>query len=280
MSKTTQPLLHHAEELGQSREYSIKEAQGIVMAAIFCGAWGAVAAVVLAVGYWLYGRSGLTTVLGIGVLAVGAGLIVGGIVLRKGIYEQLDGLRTWREVKTYQPVQPQSEPVAAHPPILVNPPGRREPYLLTEPEMPGRETLRLTPPVIAEILQGVIERYDGSWSRRKLTRLRIAGGQKVSRSVYEQLTAWLHRSGVLEQTAQGGFRLLAQDLDDLHQIFPGLPVSETGQVGGEPGSWASDSFDETQPDREVITLAERRRREWLECNCDTRTYLERGGDGS
>jgi len=134
---------------------------------------------------------------------------------------------------------------------------------LGEPDLPGRETLQLTGPIVAEILEGVVERFGGKWSRRKLTRLTVAGGQKVSRTVYEQLTALLHQAGVLQQTPQGGFELLAEDLDGLRNVFPDLPIP--GRAGGQPGDRAGTGQNEAGPvGRVVDTLAERRKLAYLQ----------------
>jgi len=273
-----QPILHHAEEekYGQSRAYEQSEAVGLFVLAVLAGLWAGLTVLAVGAGYRLYVTRGFW--LTFFVLSVPAGVLLGGsLVLIKGVSEQLDGLRSYetRKAQTYAP--PQSEPLQLpHPPIKVFPPGKREPYLLTEPDAPGRETLRLTPPVIAEIVQGVVERYDGKWSRRKLTRLTVAGGQKVSRSVYETLTAWFCKSGVLEQTPQGGFELVTTDLGELRDVFPGLPIA--GRVGGEPGDRAGEGFRETQPTGGAVSnLAERRRQRYLECNCSVENYLRRKG---
>lgn len=258
-----QAILHHAEELGQSRAYTKEEAAALLRLALITGFWAGGVAMIAGAAYLLYEKWGFWTAFYI--LSLPAGVLIGsGFVLIKGAHEQLDGLRSWREATTYVPPQPEPAELP-HPPIKVFPPGKKEPYLLTEPETPGRETLRLTPPIIAEIVQGVVERYDGKWSRRKLTRLTVAGGQKVSRSIYETLTNWFDRAGVLERTPQGGFELVTKDLGELRDVFPGLPIA--GQVGGEPGDWAGDGFQDAQPTDgvgRINNLAERRRQRYLE----------------
>jgi hypothetical protein len=272
----TQPIQHHAEELGQSRAYAKTEAVGIFVAACLAGLWAGLAVLAIGVGYWLYTERGFWPAFFI--LALPAGVLAGGgVVLIKGLHEQIDGLRAWREVTTYYPPQPEVAQLP-HPPIKVFPPGKKEPYLLTEPETPGRETLRLTPPVIAEIVQGVVEKYDGKWSRRKLTRLTVAGGQKVSRSLYETLTNWFDRAGVLERTPQGGFELVTKDLGELRDVFPGLSIG--GQVGGQPGDRAGDGAQDILPTGGAVgNLAEQRRQQFLECGCDVKDYLRRRDDG-
>jgi len=276
----TQPILHHAEEYGQSRQYAKQEAVGLFVLAVLAGLWAGLSVLIVGAAYFLYTERGFWTAFF--VLAVPVGVLAGGgLVVVKGIREQLDGLRTWREATTYQPVQPQPEPEPAHPPILVRPYGG-EPYALIEgagrPALPDRnEALQITPPVVAEVLRASIEEYGGEWSRRKLMALRIQG-QKVTRGMYEELTAWLSRAGLLQQTRQGGFVLPpdVQEFDDLRTYFPNLSNWD-GRDGSREG-WERGGDDETQPAGEVITLAERRRAQWLECGCDVVAYLERRDD--
>lgn len=276
MSSKTEAVLHHAEEYGQSRQYTKQEAVALFVLAVLAGLWAGLSVMVVGAAYFLYTERGFWTAFF--ALAGPVGVLAGGgVVLVKGIREQLDGLRTWREATTYQPVQPQPEPEPAHPPILVKPYGG-EPYALIEgtgrPALPGRdEALQITPPVVAEVLRASIEEYGGEWSRRKLMALRIQG-QKVSRGMYEELTAWLSKAGLLQQTRQGGFVLPpdVQEFDDLRTYFPNLSNWD-GRDGSRAGRERGED-NETQPAGEVTTLAERRRAQWLECGCDIVAYLE------
>lgn len=280
-SKTQQPILHHAEEFGQSRAYDKTEAVGLFVLAVLTGLWVGLSVMVVGAAYLLYTERGFWTAFF--VLAGPAGVLAGGgAVLAKGIHEQLDGLRTWREATSYAPPQPQPQSEPVHPPILVKP-YKGEPYALIEgagrPALPGREeALRITPTVVIEVLRASIEEYGGEWSRRKLMALRIQG-QKVSRGVYEELTAWLARAGVLQQTRQGGFVLPpdVQDFDDLQTYFPNLSSWE-GRDGNREGRERGGDGDTQPASGEVTTLAERRQREWLECGCDVVAYLERRGN--
>lgn len=272
----TQAVLHHAEEYGQSRPYEKNEAVALFVLAVLVGLWAGLSVMVVGAAYFLYTERGFWTAFFI--LAVPVGVLAGaGFVIVKGVHEQLDGLRSWRQATTYQPTQPQPEPEAAHPPILVKP-YKGEPYALIEgagrPALPGRnEALRITPMVVAEVLKASIEQYGGEWSRRKLMALRIQG-QKVSRGMYEELTAWLSKTGVLQQTRQGGFVLPpdVQEFDDLQTYFPNLGDWE-GRDGSREG-WERGGDGNTQPSSGGMNTGERLRQQFIELGCDVEAYLE------
>jgi hypothetical protein len=264
--------LHRAEEHGQSRELKTSEIKATtLMAGIESAALATAAGIAVVTVQGVQGHD----------LSVWTALATSGVVgglsfyfhISKNFGELRDGLRVWRSVETFAPQsEPQSQSI--HPPILVKP-YKGEPYMLGQserPALPGREPLQLTPPIVAELLQGVVEEYGGDWSRRKLTRLRVAG-HKVSRGIYEELTGWLHKAGVLLQTPQGGYALPpdVQTFEDLRAYFPGLPIP--GRAGGQVGGRERGASQLTQPDSRAMSLVEKRRRRWLECGCDVERYL-------
>lgn len=269
-----QTLIHKAEEYGQSRAYTADEVKAVERAMVIAGVYGAGVAVAIAGGVLLYEKVGLGWTLAI--MLPPAGFLIGaGSVLIKGINEQLDGLRTFRSIETYTPPIPELQPEPPHPPVLVRPYGG-ESYVLDNPDrpaLPGREeAMAITPNFVASVLQAVIEEYGGEWSRRKLTALRI-GGRKVTRGTWRELTNWLHQAGILLQQPQGGYTLPpdVSEFEDLRLYFPNLPG--LGGLGGQPGGLDTGAAQVAHPqDGEVLTLAERRRRLWLECNCDVNLY--------
>ena len=269
-------VLHHAEELGQARAYTTEEAQALFRLATIIGLWVGTSALLLGLGYWMYDRWDFWTAFYVLSLPLGV-LIGGGLVLAKGVHEQLDGLRSWREATTYAPPQPEPPTEPPHPPILVRP-YQGQPYTIGNPQLPGREeALQLTPPVVAEILKASLEQYGGEWSRRKLMALKIQG-QGVSRGLYEELTGWLTKTGFLQQTRQGGFTLPpdVREFDDLRAYFPSLPgLGGLGGMGGNREGWERGVSQVSQSaGGEVSSLAERRRQKWLELGCDVTAYLE------
>lgn len=278
MEKKTGSILHWAEERGQSRELKAEEVGATAkMSLIETGALALLAFTCVLVFQAVVSRDvDLDTAFTAFLTALAIAALAFYINVTRNFSQMRESQSSYRQVETYAPPQP--EPMnLPHPPIAVYPPGKKEPYLLTEAETPGREPLHLTPGTIAEILQLAIERNKGTWSRRTLTALRLATGEKLSRGIYEQLTPWLFRAGVLKQEPQGGYRILAEDLEELRQIFPNLPIPETGQAGGEPGDWAGIGFSDAQPaDRGVGTLAERHRLARMnELEHSVRSYLER-----
>jgi hypothetical protein len=269
-----QPILHHAEELGQARQLTSDEVWAWVrLSACVFGA-ACVLSLVIVNNIRLFAdmpltwRSLLFDPLSLGALAASLAF------LGNFVPFLVNSLRSERWVETYAPPQVEPQAETSHPPILVRP-YKGDPYTVGQPEapaLPGREPLQLTPPVVAEILQAVVEQYGGEWSRRKLTRLRV-DGQKVSRSVYEELTRWLHSAGVLLQTPQGGYNLPPdiEQFDDLRVYFPSLPTP--GRAGRQPGDRANGGYSLPSPaGGEVGSLAERRRQRWLECDCNVEAY--------
>jgi len=196
-----------------------------------------------------------------------AGLVAGsGAVLVIGGKEVIDGLRSWREAKTFAPGPglPQPGAETSHPPILIRAGDRTgyldqadEPLALPSPE---RARLELTPKTVSVILREIVERHGGQWSRARIMGVRV-DGQSVPRRLYEQLTTTLLNAGILGERSQGGyeFSVDVKTLDDLAPFFPGLP-GLTGPAGGPVGG----------PERgghlgdRAIGGAERARRRWLE----------------
>lgn len=272
---TKQAILHKAEEFGQSRPYTADEVKAVERAMIVAGIYGAIVAVAIAGAVLLYCEVGLGWTLVI--MASPAGFLVGaGLVLAKGMSEQLDGLRSFRSIESYAPLQPEPQPEPPHPPILVRPYGG-ESYVLGNPEtpsLPGREeAAAITPYFVAGVLQAVLEEYGGEWSRRKLTALRIRG-RKVTRGTWRELTNWLHQAGVLLQQPQGGYALPpdVSEFEDLRTYFPNLPG--LGGLGGQLGGLDIGGSQAAHPQSgKVETLAGKRRRRWIKCNCDTDLYL-------
>jgi hypothetical protein len=272
---TTQPILHQAEELGQSRAYTTAEVKALAMVVLLCAGWGAITTVLVAVGYWLYQKMGWGILFPMA-LPVGF-VIAGGIVLIKGVHEQLDGLRSWRKATSYVPIIPQPQGEAAHPPILVKPYGG-SPYTLgpngaTALLPDGRKGLELSPPTVSTILREIVTHHDGLWSRDRLMSIRV-NGERVTRSLYEELTSALTRAGLLQQRPQGGY-CLPQDIqtfDDLRRYLPGIDSRTAGGTAGGQ-EWGGESG--IPPSDRGMSLAERRAQMWKECDCDVVSYLER-----
>lgn len=269
------PVLHHAEELGQARAYDKQEAVSLFVLAILAGLWTGLTLLAIGVGYHLYTTRGFWTTFF--VLAVPSGVLLGGgVVLVKGIHEQIDGLRSWREATTYAPPLPEEPEPAWRPPIPVTQFGRPTGYLAMDdrPALPSPEEARLlTPPIVAEILRASIEEYKGQWSRRKLMRLRVLG-QKVTRGMYEELTSALHGAGILQQTRTGGYELPfdVECFEDLGRYLPSLPgVGDPNTLQSQPSQVSS------RPSRSY-NLAERHRLARLaDLDHSVRCYLEKKG---
>lgn len=275
-------LLHHAEELGQARALTSEEVTAWLKLAAIMGVWGAAVGLLAFNGVWLWKGHDLSLwTLALG--AAGGWVVVSGVILAKGIGQLIYGLRSWRQAQTFAPSSTQPEGEPPHPPILVRP-YKGEPYTIGQPErplLPGRsQALEITPTVVAEVLKASLEQYGGEWSRRKLMRLRVAGN-KVTRGMYEELTSWLSRAGVLLQTRQGGFMLPpdVSEFEDLAAYFPNLPGlgNPTGNWEGREGNWEGrERGGPVAPPLcgEVGSLAERRRQKFVELGCDVVAYLE------
>jgi hypothetical protein len=278
-----QPVLHHAEELGQSRPYDKTEAIGLFVAAIGAGLWTGLTVLAIGAGYYLYTEYSFWTAFF--VLAVPAGVLLGsGYILVRGLHEQIDGLRSWREATSYAPPAPQLEAPQQGPPIVVKP-YKGDPYVLGRGDEPlalpdGRQSgLRLNEPTIAAILKEVISHHDGLWSRKRLMSIRVQG-KRITRTLYEDLTAKLANAGFLQERPIGGYKV-PEDIrqyDDLVRYFPNL---ETGKAGRQAGRQekGGDGANPPTGGGEIRNLAERRRQRFLECGCDISNYLERKGGG-
>jgi hypothetical protein len=166
-------------------------------------------------------------------------------------------------------------------PIVVKPYGG-EPYILQGEQrlaLPdGRQTkLSLNQPTLAAVLQEVVQQHSGQWSRQRLMSLRIEG-QRITRALYEEMTAALAGSGFLQPQANGGYALPpdVQQFEDVARYLPTLAGRTAGGRDGGKGGGESGGV----PPSGVGNLAERRRRAWLECGCDVESYfkLERWGE--
>jgi hypothetical protein len=275
-----QAIQHHAEELGQSRAYEKNEAVGLFVAAALAGLWAGLTVLGAGVGYRLYTAYGFWTTFFI--LALPAGVLVGGgVVLVRGLHEQIDGLRSWREAITYYPPMPQLEAPQPGPPIVVKPYGGA-PYVLGRGDEPlalpdGRQSgLRLNEPTIAAILKEVITRHDGNWSRKRLMGIRVQG-KRITRSFYEDLTAKLAHAGFLQERPVGGYKVPddVQQYDDLVRYFPNLEGGKAGRQAGrqEQGGPLADP-----PPGRGYNLVERHRLARLtDLDHSVRCYLEKKG---
>jgi hypothetical protein len=280
----SQPILHRAseEKYGQSRPYQQTEAIGLFVLAVLAGLWIGLTVLAIGAGYRIYTVHGFWTAFFI--LAVPSGVLSGGgLVLAKGIREQLDGLRSYetREAESYAPPMPQLEASQPGPPIVVKPYGG-DPYVLGRGNEPlalpdGRESgLRLNEPTIAAILKEVIARHDGNWSRKRLMSIRVQG-KRITRSFYEDLTAKLAHAGFLQERPVGGYKVPddIQQYDDLARYFPNL---EGGKAGGKAGRQEQGGLLADPPPGRGYNLAERHRLARLtELDHSVRCYLERKG---
>lgn len=256
-----QAIVHELSEIGQARreepiELLVVACRTALRALGTSVLWGSI----VTGGRWLFGDnmtwwSVLVTYGAIGALRFG-------LSIEDDLDDHQEGLRAEKSARSYAPIAPKSQPQMSNgPPVLVHP-YKGDPYMLGQPEkptLPGRqEALQITPPLVAEVLRASVEEYSGEWSRRKLMRLRIAG-QKVSRGMYEELTAWLSRAGVLLQTRQGGYQLPpdVNDFEDLRQYFPNLPG--LGGPGRNREGWERGGAQPTQPADGGVPLAERHR---------------------
>jgi hypothetical protein len=277
MSEKTGPVLHWAEEYGQSRELTSNEVV----------AW-------LRLSFTVFGAAFIVAVVAINYIRNWAGLALS---WRSVVFDPLslaallasiafllnfipflvNSLRSERRAESYAPPQPEVPqlPSPWRPPLPAHHRGGTTMIDMNErPMLPDpRAARQITPPVVAEVLRASIEEYGGQWSRRKLMRLRVLG-QKVSRGMYEELTSALHQCGLLQQTRQGGFELPhdVETFEDLADYLPSLPG--LGGMGGKTGGLGTggDSDRPTFPAGE--TLAEKRRKRWLECDCDVKSYLK------
>lgn len=271
----SQNVLHRAEESGQSRELTIREvgAYGVMsgLKGLILGLAGSTAFSVLR------GLTGDLTLADVGLSLLGFGAMSTAWHLLADLDDLKDGLRSYRSIETYTPPAPEPQQVGApSSPIVVKPYGG-DPYVLNGEErlaLPdGRQTgLGLNPPTLAAVLQEVIKQHDGQWSRSRLMKLRI-NGQRVTRSLYEQLTDALAKSGFLQAQANGGYALPpdVREFEDVRRYLPSLGGREGGREGGKGGPSGA-----IPPSRGVGTLAERRKQQWLECGCDVELY--RGGE--
>ncbi len=288
MSKTEPALLHFAEERSQSRAQDLRELWVVVIKCAFkalgmSALWGTVVTGVrLLLGDHV---SVLSAVLTYGVVWV----IWFGLRLEGDIDRHDESLCSERRAETYAPPQPKPElPAPADSPFMVHPYGDKDPYMLhrdgrTTPLLPdGRQAgLALNPPTVGAILREIIERHDGQWSRDRLMSIRV-DGKRVTRKLYEKLTYYLAEGGFLQERPTGGFEIPPDvaTYEDVTRYLPSLARPEGGNPtrtdGRSDGGQEKGGNDETRPDGGgALTLAERRKAEWLECNCDARTYLGR-----
>ena len=250
MAERKQPVLHRAEETGQSRELRTPEVGAVTLMSVVETVTLAVAVAVVAIvvqGRLTWGTLGVAVMVGVG---------AGGLALYVNVIENFvelrDGLSSYRSVETYGP--PMAEPTPSGP-IVVRPYGG-DPYLLDGEKrlaLPdGRRTaLGLNPPTLAAVLQEVITQHGGQWSRSRLMGIRVSG-ERVTRKLYKELTAALTASGFLLPRANGGYAVPpdVKEFEDVVRYLPDLaPGGREGRREGGKG--------------EELTLAERRKREWL-----------------
>lgn len=268
-----QLLLHRAEEVGQARALTNEEAMTWVKLAGVVGTfWGMPLGVMVTTAILLVKEESiLSPWLGLG--AVAGWLVTSGAVLMNGMAPNLfDRLASWREAETYAPVMPEPQP-RWRPPVPVVRKGEVQALLdmNEKPGLPEPEPM-LTPQRVLEILQASVEN-DGSFSRRTITNVKLSDGLKVTRGMWREMSAWLHKAGILRQDGRGSYCLPHQvrSLDDLLIQLPGL-----AQLGGPDGQRTGLDTGGDQSDRsesgEVGTLADRRKQQWLECGCDVELY--------
>jgi len=275
-------LLHKAEEHGQARELKAKEVWAF---ALLAGLKSVImtAAIGLIVGGLCWEALGAWTTLLV-VAIIGATQL--GFNLLSDLDTLVDGLRSYRSAETFTPPQAELAPTVPSSPIMVKP-YQKDPYLLDRgdgqtPALPdGRSTkLALNPPTVSAILKEIIQEHGGQWSRNRLMSIRV-NGQRVTRSLYEELTDAFARAGFLQERPSGGFELPpdVQQFDDLRQYLPGLIAREGGNPTGREGRQAGRR--ETGGQKAILpasgagqSLAERRRNKFLELGCDVVAYLE------
>jgi hypothetical protein len=271
-------ILHKAEEHGQARELKASEvlAFGLVsgIKATACG-MGAIA--VVTGGRLLMGENvslASIALTGSGVFAVSVA-----VHLLGDLDTLIDGLRSFRSVETFAPpeVKPEPQPVATpSSPVIVKPYGA-DPYILDRNETPqlpdGRQVqLGLNPPTLAAILEEVIKQHGGQWSRRRLMSLRVHG-ERVTRSLYEDMTDALARAGFLQPQPQGGFAL-PPDVSTFEDVRRYLDLP-SGADGGTAGRQECPVGSDGDPVGGAGgSLAERRRQRFIECDCNVASYLE------
>lgn len=282
-TKYSQSILHHAEEekYGQSRAYEQSEAVGLFVLAVLAGLWAGLTVLAIGAGYRIYTVHGFWTCFFI--LSVPAGVLLGGgLVLVKGIGEQLDGLRSYetRQAQTYAPPQPEAAqlPSPWRPPVPVH---RREGTTLLDlnerPALPdGRQTgLSLNEPTVAAILREIVTKHDGLWSRERLTAIKI-GGERVTRKLYEALTPQLCKVGFLQERPRGGFKVA--DEIELETYFPSLKLSR--QAGRQAGGQERGGDGANPPTSRGYNLAERHRlARMADLDYSVKCYLQGKGGG-
>lgn len=285
MGKITQPILHHAEEYGQSRQYARQEAIGLFVLAVLVGLWTGLSVMVVGAAYFLYTKHGFWTAFFS--LAIPVGVLAGsGWVIVKGAPEQLDGLRSYRQATTYQPMQPQPEtkqlPSPWRPPVPARHQGGTTFIDMNErPALPdGRQAgLALNPPTVGAILREIVERHDGQWSRDRLMSIRV-DGKRVTRKLYEKLTYYLAEGGFLQERSTGGFEIPKDvaSYEDITRYLPSLAKPEggnpTGTAGRTEGRPERGGNDDTQPADRGVNTGELLCRKFIELECNTAAYLE------
>lgn len=259
----TQDLLHKAEEHGQARKLEPSEVLAFTLVSGLKSVGWAMAGNTVILGGRLIMLGEEVSLGSIILTTAGVWAISFAVHLSQDLDTLIDGLRSWRSIETFTP--PQFEPErAAMPssPIIVRS-GNKVEVLGRDPvpQLPdGRQAgLGMNPESLSAILQEVITQHGGQWSRRRLMSLRIAG-ERVTRSLYEEMTDALTRAGFLLPQVNGGYALPddVQEFDDLQAYLPSLPG--LGRAGGMAGRREGPPGNEPiPPERVVGTLAERHR---------------------
>lgn len=281
-----QVILHELSEIGQSRkeepiELLVVACRTALRALGTSVLWGSI----VTGGRWLFGDnmtwwSVLVTYGAIGALRFG-------LSIEDDLDEHQEGLRSEKSAKSYAPIapKPQSQKSPWRSPIPITGGGQQELLDMNDvPQLPDGRNAQLTPTPesMAVILSEILDRHGGQWSRKRLMSIRV-DGKRITRKLYERLTADLSKAGFLQERPTGGFELPTdvRGYTDLVRYFPSLPGLEgrnpDGTAGRQAGGLERGEVSANAPvARGAGTLAEQRRQRWLECDKDVKLYL--GGE--
>lgn len=278
-----QAILHEASEIGQSRkeepiELLIVACRTALRALGTSLLWGSI----VTVGRWLFGDSMTWWSVLVTYGAIGA--LRFGVSIEDDLDLHQEGLRAEKSAKSYAPSmpEPQPQPSPWRSPVPVTAGNHRGVLDMNDPvpQLPDGRNAQLapSPESMAVILSEVLDRHGGKWSRKRLMSIRV-DGKRITRKLYEQLTADLAKVGFLRERPTGGFELPTdvRGYTDLVRYFPSLPRLEGGNpartAGGLAGRQERGGIPDAQADDGEVTHAERRRQRWMECNCDVKLYL-------
>lgn len=246
-------LLHEALEQGAGKPIVLAEVLAIVALAMALGVWGLLATTTA----WLWHSNGLTWP----VAAASGFVVAGGAALVVGAARAIEGRRSWREARAFAPPGTSPPEPKVHDPILVR--------AFAKPQLEAPRELQ--PDIILLAVRELWE--SGKLSRRQAMRLRLPGGQAISRAMWERLVGGYQvedgrrKNGLL---AEAG--LVQRTSTNSWAWRPGLDLATVMSCFDVGGAGRAGDAQENPP----VTLAEQRRQRWVEVGHDVERYL--GGE--